>query len=111
MGANIKRQPKPQLLYEENRDKFNHLMAEGKIPHLRNQNMSDLDLRDFDLSHVDLSGSYLRGANLGGQDLSGANLSGVSMRNAIVSGCLFPKDLPAEEIRLSLDFGTRIRHR
>ncbi|GHV50111.1 hypothetical protein FACS1894168_0810 [Deltaproteobacteria bacterium] len=109
--SEIKRQPKPNILYEENREKFNALVAEGKIPDLRNQNMSDLDLRGFNLSRADLSGGYLRGANLSGQDLSESNLSGVSLRNANVSGCLFPKDLPIEEIRMSLDFGTRIRHR
>jgi len=49
--------------------------------------------------------------NIAGMDLRGANFSGVSLKNAKVSGCYFPKDLPAEEIRLSLEFGTRIRHR
>jgi uncharacterized protein YjbI with pentapeptide repeats len=107
----IKRQPKPQLLYEENREEFNALVEEGKIPDLHNQNLSDLDLRGFDLRRTNLSGAYMRGVNLGGQDLSGADLSGASIRGATVSGCLFPKDLPADEIRMSIEHGTRIRHR
>ena len=107
--TDIKRQPRSKLFFEENRDKFNELMAQGKIPHLRNQNLADMDLRGFDLRTTDLSGSYLRGANLSGQDLSYARLVGVSLRNAKVSGCLFPKGISPEELRLSLDFGTRIR--
>ena len=109
--GDIKRQPRLQLVYEENREKFNELVAQGKIPHLQNQNLSDADLRGFNLSNMDLSGSYMRGANLSGLDLRGANFSGVSLKNAKVSGCYFPEDLPADEIRLSLDFGTRVRHR
>ena len=109
--GDIKRQQRSPLFYEENREKFNELAAQGKIPHLQNQNLANLDLRWYDLSNMDLSGSYMRGANLSGMDLRGANLSGVSLKDAKVSGCYFPQDLPAEEIRLSLEFGTRVRHR
>jgi len=109
--GDIKRQQRSPLFYEENREKFNELVAQGKIPHLQNQNLANLDLRLYDLSKMDLSGSYMRGANLSGVDLRGAILSGVSMKDAKVSGCYFPHDLSAEEIRLSLDFGTRVRHR
>ena len=109
--GDIKRQRRPQYVNAEEREKFNAMVAQGEIPHLQNQNLADLDLRGYDLSHMDLSGSYMRGANLAGLDLRGANFSGASMKNAQVSGCYFPKDLLAEEIRLSLEFGTRIRHR
>ena len=108
----IKRKKRLSIFQEEDgREKFNALVGEGKIPHLQNQNLSSLDLRGYDLSNVDLSGSYMHGANLTGMDLRGANLSGASLKDAKVSGCYFPKDLPADEIRLSLEFGTRIRHR
>jgi uncharacterized protein YjbI with pentapeptide repeats len=109
--TDIKRLSKPQILYEENRDKFNALAAEGKIPDIRNQNLSNLDLRGFNLSHADLTGTYMRGVNLAGQDLSNAILTGASIHEANISGCFFPKDIPAEEIRLSMEQGTRIRHR
>jgi uncharacterized protein YjbI with pentapeptide repeats len=109
--SDIKRQPKLQLLYEENRDAFNAGVAAGKIPDLHNQNMSDLDLRGFDLSQADMGGAYLRATNLSGQDLSRANLAGASIRNANISGCLFPADIAPEEIRMSLEYGTRIRRR
>ena len=108
----IRRQKKLSLFYEEGgREKFNELVAQGKMPHLQNQNLEKVDLRGYNLYNMDLSGSYLRGADLSGQDLRGANFSGASMREANVSGCFFPEDLPADEIRLSLEFGTRVRHR
>ena len=108
----IKRKRKPPLLYEEDgREKFNALMAQGKIPHLQNQNLAYLDLRGYDLCNIDFSDSYMHGVNLSGMDLRGANFSGASMKDAKVSGCYFPKDLSADEIRLSLEFGTRLRHR
>lgn len=107
----IKRSPKPKALFEENRDAFNLSVAKGQVPDLSNQNLSDLELCGFNLRNANLSGAYLRGANLGGQDLSEANLHGASLKGAKVSGCLFPEDLSAEEIRLSVDMGTRLRQR
>ena len=108
----IKRQKKLPLFYEEGgREKFNELVAQGKIPHLQNQNLENLDLRGYNLSNMDLSGSYMRGVNLSGLDLRGAHFSGTSLKDAKVSGCYFPHDLPADEIRLSLEYGTRVRHR
>ena len=107
--AEIKRIPKPKILFEENREAFNKAVAGGQVADFSNQNLSDLDLTGFNLKNANLSGAYLRGANLGGQDLSGANLHGASLKQAKISGCLFPPDLSAEEIRLSLDTGIRMR--
>ena len=109
--GDIKRQKRPPFVFAEEREQFNELVAQGKVDHMQNQNLADLDLRGFNLTNMDLSGSYMGGVNLAGLDLRGANLSGVSLKNAKVSGCYFPKDIPAEEIRLSLEFGTRVRHR
>jgi uncharacterized protein YjbI with pentapeptide repeats len=105
----IKRNPKPKILFEENAEEFNSLVKAGKAPDLSNQNMSDLDLRQFNLTNANLTGTYLRGANLGGLDLSGANLDGASIKNAQISGCFFPRGLSASEIQLSQEFGTRMR--
>jgi hypothetical protein len=107
----IKLKPKEELLFEENLPKFNQLKAAGKPPDLRNANLSGLDLRQADLNGLDLSGCYLRGANLRGVDLSGCNLQGASLKSALVSGALFPENISAEELRLSLEHGTRIRTR
>ncbi|MDR3203268.1 MAG: pentapeptide repeat-containing protein [Deltaproteobacteria bacterium] len=106
----LKRQKKPNIMFEENAPHFNKLVEEGKTPDLSNQNLSDLDLRPFNLSKANLSGSYLRGANLCGLDLSQANLDGASIKNAQISGCLFPKNISPCEIYLSLSHGTRLRN-
>ena len=107
----ISRLPKERLLFEDNRDEFNRLVQAGQAPDLRGANLSGLDLRGAELAGLDLSGAYMRGTNLSGVDLTGCNLAGASMRYALISGTLFPVDVAAEEIRLSLEHGTRIRTR
>jgi len=106
----IRRAPRPQELFEENRHKFNEAVAQGLRPDFSYQNLSDLDLSCFDLHNANLAGSYLRGVILSGVDLSDAYLHGASIKGARVSGCLFPVEIPAQEIWLSLEKGTRIRH-
>ncbi len=101
--------PKPDLLFEENLDRFNQLVEQGQAPDLRNQNLSGLDLRRARLRGLDLSGSYLRNTNLRGVDLSGCNLSGASMEGAKISGAWLPDNVTAEEVRMSVELGTRIR--
>ncbi|MDR1041692.1 MAG: pentapeptide repeat-containing protein [Deltaproteobacteria bacterium] len=107
--SDVKRSHKPEIMFEENAEKFNKLVKDGKTPDLRNQNLSDLDLTAFDLKGADLSGCYFRGANLKGLDLSEANLDGASIKNALISGTLFPRGLSACEIQLSHTLGTRLR--
>jgi len=67
------------------------------------------DLRKFNFSRCNLSGCYLKNADIRGLDLSQANLSGASLKDAKVSGVFFPENLSAEEIRMSLTHGTRLR--
>jgi hypothetical protein len=105
----INLKPKEELLFEENLNKFNQLKAAGKAPDLRLANLSGLDLRQAELKGLDLTGCYLRGTNLRGLDLTGCNLEGASLKSALVSGALFPNNVSAEELRLSLEHGTRIR--
>jgi uncharacterized protein YjbI with pentapeptide repeats len=69
------------------------------------------DLRGADLRKVSLRGCYLRDADLRGLDLTHMDLSGCSLHNAKISGTFFPDNLDADEIRLSIDFGTRLRNR
>ena len=106
----IKRAQRPTELFEENRENFNAGVARGVKSNFKGQNLSDLDLTGFDLHNADLSGAYMRGATLRGVDLTGANLHGASIRGARVTGCMFPPDIPAEEIIMALEKGTRIRH-
>ena len=105
----MRRRPKVELLFEENLDKFNSLVKKGSPPTLRDCNLSGLDLRKANLKGLDLSGSYLRSSNLRGLDLTGCNLQGTSMQGALISGVLFPESISAEEIMLSVKYGTRIR--
>jgi len=106
----IKRAPRPKELFEENRAQFNEAVAKGLKPDFSYQNLSDLDLSGFDLHNANLAGAYLRGVILSGVDLSEANLHGASLKGARVSGCLFPAEIQAQEIWLSLEKGTRLRH-
>ena len=108
--SDIRRIAKPQALFEENKDAFNRVAEKGQVVDLSNENLADLDLVGFNLRNANLSGSYMRGTSLAGQDLSNASLHGASIKNAKISGCLFPAEISAEEIRLSVDLGSRIRH-
>lgn len=105
----IRAQPKFELLLEENVDKFNQLVKAGKAPDMKNANLSGLDLRKAHLRGLNLTGCYMRATNLRGVDMTGCNLFGASMQGAMISGALFPSNVPMDEIRLSVEYGTRIR--
>lgn len=70
-----------------------------------------LDLRKLDTEGIDFSGAYFRASDLRGLDLrelpSGASLSW----HAQISGTYFPAELSADEILMSVNFGTRLRYR
>ena len=67
------------------------------------------DFRKVDLSRVVLRDAYLRDADLRGCDLRHMDLEGASLQNAKISGAYLPTNLSAEEIRMSLRHGTRLR--
>ena len=69
------------------------------------------DLREADMSKVVLRNAYLRSADLRGLDLRKLDLEGCSLHAARISGVFFPENIAPEEIRLSHDFGTRLRVR
>ncbi len=91
-------------------DDFNRMAAQ-EAPDLRNADLRMLDLRKADLNRADLRGAYLRNADLRGLDLSGALMDGASLHDTRVAGALFPANLSAEEIQMSLVHGTRMRAR
>ena len=99
-----------KLLREGQYEEFNRLAAQ-ELPDLRNADLRMIDLRQANLTRADLRGAYMRNADLRGLDLSGASLEGASLHDAKVAGVLFPEALSAEEIHLSLSFGTRMRVR
>lgn len=99
------------LLQDEHVDQFNQKRAEGVEFDLSDLDLRALDLRDLNTKGLHLTNCYLRNTNLSGLDLSDCNLEGASMFQAHISGTLFPKELAPEEIRLSVDLGTRLRNR
>ena len=110
--------PKPQFkddpLYELLRRgdvaAFNDARAQGRQADLRGADLRGADLRHLDARGLDLSDCYLRQADLRGLDLSEVRLEGASIYGARISGTLFPTELRAEEITLSLLHGTRMRY-
>jgi len=104
-----KNKPLCQVLSHGKVEDFNREAKRLGVVDLAEADLRGLDLRHANLKSADLRGAYLRSADLRGLDLSDAQLAGASMRQAQVSGTLFPANVAAEEIRLSLEFGTRIR--
>ncbi|VVQ00663.1 hypothetical protein PS938_02456 [Pseudomonas fluorescens] len=70
-----------------------------------------LDLRELNADGVDFSDAYFRSADLRGIDFRKANLEGASLAHAQISGTYFPVELSADEILMSMNFGTRLRYR
>jgi uncharacterized protein YjbI with pentapeptide repeats len=99
------------LLREGRVEEFNRRKAGGERCDLRNCHFRGLDLRLLEPSGLDLSGAYLRQADLRGLNLSKTRLEGASLHAAHVSGVLFPAELEAQEIEMSVRIGTRMRYR
>ncbi len=103
--------PKALHLVQEDRPHdFNHLVeSSGGAVDLSGSQFRGYDLRKFNFRKANLSNCYFRNADLRGLDLSEAQLAGASLKDAKISGVLFPVSLSAAEIRLSLEYGTRLR--
>jgi uncharacterized protein YjbI with pentapeptide repeats len=99
-----------KLLREDRVDEFNATAA-NKTTDLENADLRMVDLRRADLRRANLRGAYLRNADLRGVDLSEADLEGASLHDARISGCLFPMNIGADEITMSVAHGTRMRTR
>jgi uncharacterized protein YjbI with pentapeptide repeats len=97
-----------KLLREERYDEFNELALQTP-PDLENADLRMVDLRRLRLVQARLRGAYLRNADLRGVDLSHADLAGASLHDARISGCLFPANIRADEITMSVVYGTRLR--
>lgn len=106
----IKKDPMYQLLREGRIDTFNNAKAKGKTCDLTFCDFRGLELQGLDADGLDFSGSYFRLTDLRGVDFSNSNLRGASIHEAKISGTLFPMQLSAEEITMSLIRGTRMRY-
>lgn len=103
--------PLYQLLLDEKIKEFNQARSEGKTVDLRGAHLRGRDLRTINADGLDLRDAYLRGADLRGIDFRNTQLEGASICEAKISGCYFPRELAPEEIRLSVEKGTRLRYR
>lgn len=70
-----------------------------------------LDLRELNATDIDFTDAYFRSADLRGVDLRTSSLEGASIAHAQISGTYFPAELSADEILMSVNFGTRLRYR
>ena len=107
----IKDDPMYLLLRNGKIEEFNALKVHGHRCDLTAADLRGLDLRGIDAGGLDFSDSYFRQCDLRGVDFSQTKLEGASITGARISGALFPRELPAEEITLSLHHGTRMRYR
>jgi len=107
----IKTDPLYQLLRQEDIKGFNEQRDSLDASELRSGDYRGRDLRNMNASGLDFSNAYFRNADLSGIDFRSTNLEGASLLDAKLSGTYFPEILSAEEIRLSLDTGTRLRYR
>ena len=90
-------------------EEFNTQIADYEVVDLSNCDLKGTDFRGADLSRVILRNSYLRDADLRGADLRHMNLEGCSLYHAKISGAYFPDNLSVHEIRMSVEYGTRLR--
>lgn len=107
----ISADPMYQLLREGRAEEFNRRRKGGTKCDLRGCNFRGLDLREVDPTGIDFTDAYFRQSDLRGLDLSTCKLEGASLHGAHVSGVLFPREIEAMEIELSVRLGTRIRYR
>lgn len=98
------------FLQEEQIEAFNKYVDQrnGEVD-LQDAHLRSYDLRKCHLKMANLRGAYLRAADIRALDLSEADLEGASFKDAKISGVMFPRNVSALEISLSVAHGTRIR--
>lgn len=101
--------PLYRLLLAEDIGTFNARRGAGEAVSLQGAMLRGLDLRGLDADNLDLRDACLRGCDLRGIDFRTAQLEGATITEARVNGCFFANDLSADEIRLALEKGTRLR--
>ncbi|RLU03419.1 MAG: pentapeptide repeat-containing protein [Ketobacter sp.] len=99
------------MLLDEDIESFNRARLAGKTVDLQGAHFRGIDLRNMNADGLNMQDAYMRGADLRGVDLRNTQLEGASICEAKISGCYFPKELTADEIRLSQEKGTRMRYR
>ncbi|MDQ6995951.1 MAG: pentapeptide repeat-containing protein [Mariprofundus sp.] len=106
----IKHDPINNLLRNGKTNEVNAMIASGAKTPFSGADFRGLDLTGLNTKGSDFSGSSFRLADLRGLDLSSCNLKGASLRGANISGTLFPAIISAQEIMMSVEYGTRLRY-
>ena len=110
IALRISNDPMYKLLREGCIKEFNVKKAAGDKCDLKSCDLRGLDLRGLDAVGLDFSDCYFRQSDLRGIDFSQSMLKGASINACKISGVLFPQELSASEIELSLLQGTRMRY-
>lgn len=105
----ISNEPLYLLLREGKVEEFNRKKQAGEYCDFKSCDFRSLDLRGLDATGLDFRGAYFRKCDLRGIDFRGSLIDGASINGAKISGVYFPLNIPAEEILLSLEHGTRLR--
>lgn len=103
--------PLYRLIRGENIAGFNAQKPKTGEIDLSSGDFRGLDLRALDADRVRFTDAYFRGADLRGLDLRNTCMQGASLAHAQISGTYFPEELSADEILMSMNFGTRLRYR
>ncbi|MFP6850197.1 MAG: pentapeptide repeat-containing protein [Pseudomonas sp.] len=98
------------LIHNEKVSTFNAQKPQDGVVDLSNGDFRGLDLRALDAQGINFTNAYFRGADLRGLDLRNSQLEGASIAHAQISGAYFPVELTADEILMSVNFGTRLRY-
>lgn len=106
----VSEDPMYQLLREGKTAEFNEARKAGEPCNFVGLNFRAVDLRGAWLDGLDLTDCYFRQADLRGVNLYHCEMEGASIHNAHISGTFFPRALSSSEIRLSLQYGTRMRY-
>lgn len=89
-----------------------HKNIEGRdVVDFSGTDLRGTDFRKVDLQRIVLRDAYLRDADFRGCDMRRLDLQGASLQNAKISGAYLPDALSAEEIQMSVHYGTRLRPR
>lgn len=99
------------LVHKEHIAEFNREKPRNATVDFKDGDFRGLDLRKLDTEGIDFSGAYFRASDLRGLDLRENCLEGASLAHAQISGTYFPVELSADEILMSVNFGTRLRYR
>ena len=98
------------LIHNGKTSAFNAQKPKDAIVDLSDGDFRGLDLRALDAQGINFTNAYFRGTDLRGLDLRNTKLEGASLAHAQISGAYFPVELTADEILMSVNFGTRLRY-